>query len=186
MRKFKLTSIALAAGLLLAFTGQAQDTNTLKTEIQVFEAQTGTVIIKGFTLVGSVSAAAGTVSVMAKESTDTANRVKLYGMAVVFDSNQEREMAVIDYNELDSLLDGIDYLGKITANASPMTGFEAGLTTKSGFRVIAFSSRRKGTIQYFLQFSGSSRISLLPEQLTQFENLVSQAKAALDSLRNGK
>ncbi|HKI68948.1 MAG TPA: hypothetical protein VKA67_05125 [Verrucomicrobiae bacterium] len=185
MCKSKLTFITIA-GLLLAFTGQAQDTNTLKTVIQVFEAQTDTVVIKGFKLVGSVSAAAGKVSVLAKESTGTANRVKLYGMAVVFDSNQQREMAVIDYNELDSLIAGIDYLAKITSDASSMSGFEAGITTKSGFRVIAFSSQRKGAIQYFLQFSGGQRISLLPEQLTQFENLVSQAKASLDSLRSGK
>ncbi len=186
MRTFKLTSIALTAGLLLAFAVRAQDTNTPPTDIQVFEAQTGTVIIKGFTAVGSVTAPTGTVSVRAKESDDLTTGRKLFGIAVVFESNQQREMAIVDYDELEPLVNGIDSLAKITSAASPMSAFEAGIATKSGLRVIAFSSQRKGTIQHFLQFNGGQRIALMPEQLAQFENLISQAKTSLDSLRNGK
>ena len=186
MRKFKLTALTVITGILPAFAACAQDTNTLPTDIQVFEAQTGTVIIKGFTAVGSVTASTGAISVRAKESDDLTTGSKLYGITVVFESNQQREMAIVDYDELEPLLSGIDSFAKITSAASPMPAFEASIATKSGLRIIAFSSQRKGTIQYFLQFSGSQRISLLPEKLTQFENLVSQAKSSLDALRSGK
>jgi hypothetical protein len=183
MRKFCV--VLIAACCSLAFASRAQDsTNAPKTEIENFEAQTGTVIIKGFGQIGSLTASTGVISVRCKESTDANSGQKEYGIAVEFDADHLRERLIIDYDEIDSLLNGIDYLGKITYDATSLPGFDATFTTKSGLRIAAHSERRQGGIQCFLQFGDAPRILLASDQLAQFENLINQAKNSLDSLRN--
>ena len=184
MRKWLVVLTALGGSL--AFAARAQDTNALKTAIGLFEAQTGVVVIKGFAQVGQISTGAAVISVRAKESASLASGHKDYGIAVEIELAQERARALVDYDELDPLLNGMDYLGKITFNATPLPGFEASITTKSGLRIIAFGSNRQGAIRAFLQYNDGPRIPLASDQLNQLKNLINQAKTTLDSLKAGR
>jgi hypothetical protein len=178
--------ILIAAGSL-AFACHAQDTNVLKTDLEMFEAQTGTVIIKGFGEVGTISMSVGTISVRAKESVNASTGSRQTGIAVSFTGNDQTvERLVVDCGELDSLLNGIDYLGKITSDATALPGFEAEYSTKSGLQIIAYSSRRQGIVLTYLQFCDRPRIPLTSAQMTQLEGLIGQAKTSLDSLRTAK
>jgi hypothetical protein len=183
MRQFIFALIVI--GCSLAFASRAQDvTNAPKTEIENFEAQTGTVIIKGFGQGGSLTTAAGIISVRLKESIDVGHGSKLYGVAIELAAGQSREFFIVDYDEMDALVSSIDYLGKITYDASAMPSFEASFTTKSGVRIVAYSAVRQGGIHTYLQFGDAPRISLASDQLAQFENLIAQSKSALDALKN--
>ena len=181
----KLCAALIAVCCPLAFA-RAQDTNALKTEIGLFEAQTGVVIIKGFSEIGSVSTEAAVVSVRCKESTSTATGHRDYGIGVEMEGNQWRELALVDYDELDSLLNGVDYFGKIGSNVTSLPGFEATYTTKSGLRFIAFRNKRQGGILTFLQYNDGPRIPLTSDQWVQLANLIGQAKTTLDSLMASK
>jgi hypothetical protein len=64
-----------------------------------------------------------------------------------------------------------------------LPGFEAEYVTKSGLRIIAYSSRKQGIVLTFVQCRDRPRISLTSEQMTQLESLIGQAKASLDALR---
>jgi hypothetical protein len=183
MTKFCL--ILIAACCSLAFASLAQDTtNTPKTEIENFEMQTGTVIVKGFGQAGSMTTGAGIISMRLKESIDVGHGRKQYGAVVELAANQQRELLIVDYDEMDSLLNGIDYLAKITYNATALPGFDAAFTTKSGLRISAHSERREGGIQAFLQFGDAPKIPLASDQLAQFQNLIAQAKSSLDALKD--
>jgi hypothetical protein len=179
MRKFCV--VLIAAGCSLAFAARAQDTNALKTEIGLFEAQTGVVIVRGFGQIGSVSTSAAVISVRCKESTSVATGRKDYGIAVEIETNQRRGLALVDSDELASLINGMDYLGKISHGVTALSSFEATYTTKSGLRFVAFSNKRQGGILTFLQYDDSPRISLTPDQWNQLVNLIGQAKTTLDS-----
>jgi hypothetical protein len=185
MRPFSFALILICC--LLAFASRAQDTtttNVLKTEIENFEAQTGTVIVKGFGQGGSLTTAAGIISVRLKESIDVGHGSKLYGIAIELAAGQRRDFFIVDYDELDALVNGIDYLGKITYDASALPSFDASFTTKSGVRIVAYSAVRQGGIHTYLQFGDAPRISLASDQLAQFENLIAQSKSALDAMKN--
>ena len=105
-------------------------------------------------------------------------------MLLEFTGNGDgRIRALVDYNELDSMITGIDYLGRISSDATPLASFDAVYTTKSGFRIIAYSSRRQGNIQSFIQFDGSARVPLTSDQVAQFRSLVNSAKNSLDALQ---
>jgi hypothetical protein len=184
MRKFCV--VLIAAVCSLAFAARAQDTNALKTEIGLFESQTGVVIVKGFGQVGSVATGGAVISVRCKESSSAASGHKDYGIALVIEANQWREFAIVDYDELDSLLNGMDFLGKMTYNVSSLPGFEASFTTKSGLQLIAHGDKQQGGIRMFLQYNDGPRFPLASDQWIQLAKLIEQAKATLDSLRTPK
>jgi hypothetical protein len=186
MNKLHIISVA-AAFCSLACVSPAQDTNALKTDIGVFEAQTGIVIIKGFGQIGSISAGTGVITVRTKESTDVSTGHKTYGLAIeIAGNNQSRERIFIDYNEIDSLLNAINYLNKITYDVTSLPSFEASYTTKAGLRVVANSVRREGGIRVFLEYGDHPRILLSSVQMTQFYGLIEQARDNLNSIRTAK
>jgi hypothetical protein len=182
----KLFVVLIAAICSLASAARAQDTNALKTQIGLFESQTGVVIVKGVGQIGSVSTGGAVIFVRCKESTSAATGHRDYGIAVEIEVTQWRRLAIVDYNELDPLLNGMDYLGKMTYNVTALPGFEATFTTKSGLELIAFGDKQQGGIRTYLQYDDGPRIPLASAQWTQLARLIEQAKAALDSLRTSR
>ena len=181
--------LAVACLVVMFSVGRAQETVTVTlptppaTDIGTFEAQTNVVIVKGSSLVNTISMGNGTLSVHTKESLNVSSGQKQYGILLSFDGGGgNRIRAAVDYAELGSMLDGIDYLSRATGDVTSMTGFEAFYQTKSGFQVIAFSSRKQGTVQLYVKFSEGSRIELSSYQMTQFREMVNTAKANLDAL----
>jgi len=179
--------LLLATFCMFSLAALADDTNVLKTDLGVFEAQTGTVIIKGFGQTGTLTVGTEVITVRCKESAEASTGKKIHGLSVdITDNVLPRERIYVDYDELTPLLNAIDYLGKITYDASPLPGFEASFTTKSGLQVIAHSIRREGTIQTYLQYDDHPRILLSTAQVTQFRDLIQQARNNLDSIRARK
>ncbi len=184
MLKFRFVLLAITG--LFAGAVHAQVTNVPSTELETFEAQTGKMIIKGAGQTGSLAVDQLNIVVIGKESLDASTGSKQYGMAVEVVANDQRIWKkVVDYDEMDSLLNGLDYLAKIDYKVTSEPTFVASYVTKSGFRVGAFTSQRRGVIQYFLQdySTNSARILISPAQLSQFQSLVDQTRSNLDSLR---
>jgi len=178
--------VIIAASGLSAFTLRAQITNLPPSELETFEAQTGTVIVKGAGQVGSLTVDALTINVLSKESLNVSNGRRQYGMAVEVVANDQRAWKrVVDLDEMDSLLNGLNYLAKIDSKVTELPTFVAGYVTRSGLRVGAFTSQRRGAIQYFLQdySTNSPRILISSAQLAQFQDLVEQSKKNLDALQ---
>jgi hypothetical protein len=178
--------IILIAACSLAVTAHAQDTNLFKTDIELFEAQPDRVIVKGIGEIGSISTVAGGIDVHCRESTDTSTGHKLYGAIFDYTGNGGRVRLFVDYSEMDSFLGSIDYLMRVTSDVTTLPSFSAEFTTKSGLHVIAYSSRKQGNIQIFIQFCDFPRIQLTTDQVSQFRDLVSSAKITLDNLAAGK
>jgi hypothetical protein len=179
--------------LLLTGMARAQETNAClpfpATKLEAFETNTGTVIIKATAPIGTVPAHGGEVGVRCREITDAGTGRRESG--IVIDLNFGGELAdtmLIDYDELDSLLDGLEYLGTLDWSITPLPSFDAVYTTKGGFRTAAFGSRRTGNIEFAVR---SVRMRMAPlvlsrDQLGQVRSLVQQGKAKLDSLRKAK
>ena len=185
-----VAALAVLGGAMPMPAIRAQETNPPPTILETFEAQVGTVLIKGSGQIGSVSAQAGLVSVKCKESKDARTGRKESGIAVGLKAGDlPEDTTIIDYDELDSFLYGIDYISRVDYTVTPLPSFDAVYTTRGGLRIVAHSSnKRPGTIQAALQ-SGhipGARVLLAPDQLAQFQALVQQAKAKLDSLRANK
>jgi hypothetical protein len=193
MRRFKIVLAGLAVGCSLALSAVAQElvcvTNAPATIIENFELQTGTVIVKGFNLVGTITIGSGVISVRTKESNDVNHGQKVYGLALGWSGATQsgglipKNFMAVDYDELESFINGISYVSNVTYDVTSMSGFEASYLTKSGVRVSAHSDRRQGGINVFLQFGDWQRVQLNSDQLAQLKSLIVQAKASLDAIK---
>ena len=193
MRGFTAILVAFASGSLLTGRVRAQETNPCvlvpATRLEAFETNTDTVIIKATAPVGTVPAHGGTVSVRCREITDAGTGRRESGIIVdLAFGGQPAAIMLIDYDELDSLLDGMDFLGRLDWSVTPLPDFSASYTTKGGFRADAHGSRRTGNIEFAARSLRVSapRLTLSRDQLGQLRSLVEQAKTKLDSLRKEK
>lgn len=186
MKKLKIAS-AVLAGALFCFAATAQDSNSLCTAIGAFEAQADVILVKGFGNIGTVPLDAGTLLIRCKETQDLSTGTKLYGLALGLDMGQGGELrTLVDDDEVDSLLNAVDYLMKIKDTVTSLPGYEALFTTKAGFRVIAHSDRKEGGANTYVQFYDSPRLRISPVQMTQLYNLISIAKKNIEALKSGK
>ena len=183
----KLHVVLLSAIYSLTWTATAQDTNILRTEIGVFENRTGVVIVKGFGQIGSVTAEAAEISVRCKETTDVSIGQKAYGLAIqITGTGFQAERIYVDEDEIDALLSGLSYLIKINYDITALPGFEASYTSKGGLQVSANSIRKEGGVRFSLQGNYSPQIPLSSVQMTQFYNLIVQARKNLEAVKAGK
>lgn len=190
MHRCNFVIVVVVGWWFLTGTTPAQDTNAPLTNLEAFEAQTGTVIVRGSALIGTISAETGTVSVRCKESTEPGSGRKEYGVAVALkEGGRPEDTTVIDYDELDSLLNGLDYVSKANHSITSLPNFDALYRTGGGLRVDVYTStKRSGAVQAALQSGhiGQARVLLSTDQLARFQNLIRQAKSRLDLLRANK
>ncbi len=185
----KLHALAFAT-LTLALPCPAQDQKSEqappKTKLQAFDALAGAVIIKGYSKIGAV-AGMGQVSIDAKEFTNASSGRSEYGITIqVKEAGRlEREdTSFIDYEEIDSLLAGIDYVKAIKRDVTKLSGFEAVYRTKGDFSVTVFGSN-DGKIQAAVSSGRFGRTTaFLPlEKLDSLKALIVEAKKTLDGIK---
>ena len=171
---------------------RAQETNACllppQTRLEAFETNTDTVIITATAPMGAVAANAGALSVKCREVTDASTGRREYGVVIGTSEGESAEdRALLDYEELEPLLGALDYLNRVGWSVTSLPGFDARYTTKGGFRVAAFGSRRTGSIEFAARNTRSGRAPLVlsREQITQLRSLIEQAKTKLDELRRG-
>ena len=159
-----------------------------KTKLEAFEARTGAVIIRGFATIGSVAGRFSTsATVECKEFTDASSGKKEYGITITVKKSSDyghEHVSYIDYDEIDSLIKGIDYITKIDKTVTKLDLFQADYRTKGQLTVSTFSDdagKVQAAVESGLYGSVSAYFSL--DQLAEFKNLIQKAKDKLDSIQ---
>lgn len=177
--------VLTAPGLTFAELAKEQP-SAPKTKMEAFQAQTGSVVVKGYTDIGKVSSL-GTVEVTAMEFADVSSSKKISGIVIeVTESGrlENSDRAFIDYDEIPDLLKGLDYVSRATTKITNHPMFEATYSTKGDFKITAFSNR-KGEVSAVVQ-SGSfrpARIFLELNKLAELRGLIEKAKSIVESKR---
>ena len=178
-----LNGLFIILTFLVAGVAMAQDTNDLKTQNGWFEARTNVVIIKSYGIVGGIALGEQEFSVRCKQTVDTSTGEKVYGLLIECEGNVFSERLLVDDNELDSLMNAVNYLAKISFDAVPLPGFEAYYTSKAGLRVIAHGDRRDGGVQAYVQLGDGPRTPLSAVQMSQLYGLLDQGRKSLAALK---
>jgi hypothetical protein len=159
-----------------------------KTKLEAFQAMTGAVIIKGFSKIGSVSGQyGGNVSVEGREFLDASSGKREYGITIDVAKAGEVERnhtSYIDYDEIESLLKGIDYIAKVQSSVTKLEDFQADYRTKGDFQISTFSTR-KGEIMAAVSGGAFSEVTTyFPlSKLDDLRELIVKAKAKLDTVK---
>jgi hypothetical protein len=187
----KIAGLTLLGLAVFNISAAAQTTNfyvavaTPPTVLEQLESTNSQLIVKGTAPIGTVYIVGGAISVICKEDLFPASGRKEHGIRIGFQfGNQPEERTVLDYDELAPLLSALDFLNKINWSVTSLTGFDASYTSKGGFRVNSFSSKRAGQIEISMRNASMPKgILIAPDQFAQFRSYIEQAKAKLDDLR---
>jgi hypothetical protein len=184
-----LAALVLSFGAFIPISLLGQDTNAVcvvvPTKLDGFATNVGTVIVRATTDIGTVSASTANLTIRCEEMSDPRAGRREYGLGIEIVARGFKDTRLIDYDELDAFLNGLDYLGKVDWSVTRLNSFHASYTTKSGFRVDAFSSKRSGYIEYSVHdlAVAAPGLPMTRDQMVQFFNLLGQAKAKLDAVR---
>jgi len=187
----RLAALALSFGAFLPISVLAQqDTNiagvVAPTKLDAFSTNIGTVIVRATIDIGTVQANVAALTIKCEEMSEPRVNRREYGIGIeIVNGRGFKDTRLIDYDELDPFLNGLDYLGKVDWSVTAMNTFHASYTTKSGFRVDSFSSKRSGYIEYAVHDLAASipGIPLSRDQIVQLVNFLEQAKIKLDAVR---
>jgi hypothetical protein len=164
-----------------------------KTRIEAFESQAGTVIVRGYSKAGELKGVfGGVVRVQAMEFADATNGKKEYGIGIDVtetDRIERSNRSFIDYDEIASLLKGIEYVSKLDKSVTPLEQFQADFRTKGDFRVSTFSSSTRNNEIMATISSGSigeTSVFVRMADLLKFRDIVVSAKGMVDSARTPK
>lgn len=174
-----------------ALAQQEQRAPTPKTKLEAFEAQSGAVIIRGFSKIGELPGVyGGAVTVQSKEFMNATTAKREFGVTleVKETSRLERDnTSYVDYDEIPSLLRGIDYIGKIDKSITKLDNFQADYRTKGDLHVSTFSRSGSGEVMVAVTSGtiGATSVYLKIADLGKLRELIASAKARLDAIKAG-
>lgn len=184
--------VAASLSVLISIPALAQNLKDAapqaKTKLERFSAKTGAVIIRGFHKIGSVEGLYSTiVNIEAKEFTNVADGVKQYGITIeAFEEDgryDKKHTSFIDYDEIDSLIKGIEYISKVKASVTKLENFQADYSTRGDLNISTFSSGNKIKAAVTSGNVGGVRTYFKIEDLEKVKNLIKQAKAKIDEIK---
>jgi len=158
-----------------------------RTKLEALEMKYETVLIKGFTRITTVEISG--VRIDAVEWRDMKNSVRATGITIVVSEARPNERpredrAMIDYDEIDSLVSAIDLVSKVSETATKLTGFEARYKTVGDLEIVVFRQTRSGTaVQLTAGLCDKITQSLTLDELAKLRAMLVEAKTRLDEIK---
>ena len=157
-----------------------------RTKLEALEDRHGTVIIKGFTFITTVEVRG--IRVFAIEMRDVGSAVgRAKGLVVSVGEAGPRpneNRALVDYDEIEPLLNAIDMISRIDETATKLVGFEAKYKTLGDLEVSVFRQTRSGTaaaLRTGICERATGTLSL--DDLAKVRAMIQEAKTRLDEIR---
>src|SRR5262249_7879465 len=121
------------------------------------------------------------------EVTDASNSAKQFGIIITTQGAgqyAQENTSYIDFDEVDSLLKGIDYIGRVDKSVTKLGRFEATYRTKGDFAVATFGGQRTETMLALGSASfGTAKAYFDVAELPKLRQLVQKAQATLEAIK---
>ena len=128
------------------------------------------------------------LSVRAMEFTSATTKKKLTGIVIEITTMSLRSMNItgsdrsfIDYDEIDDLLKGIDYISKATKSVTKHDNYEVKYSTRGDFSATTFNAGN-GEIKASIDVSHLS-LHLPMDKFSEFRSFIVKAKAKIESTK---
>jgi hypothetical protein len=159
------------------------------TMLEQFAVTDGAVIVRGSSTIGVIRATnGGRVIVKSEEFTNVGNGRKEHGIAVEVreaGTTARESTSYIDYNDIDALLKGLDYLANVNSSATKLDHVRADYRTRGHLAISASSTTDggKASVLSGTTETGKVRVSLKQSDLEQLRGLIADAKRKLDGIK---
>jgi hypothetical protein len=188
--RFAVAALSLSFAVASSCAQETKPDQTApRTKLEAFEKQSGSVIIRGFSEIGSVAGTyGGHVTVESREFTNASSGKKEYGIVVEVKESgrlERDDRSFVDYEEIPALLKGLEYIAKVDHSVTTLNDFQADYRTKGDLMISTFSSSTIGGTAAAVQSGRIGAVSVIinMEALQQLRSVLEQAKAKLDAAK---
>ena len=144
------------------------------TELEEFSSKTGVVTLVEYTSGKKHSVLGGSFEVQKRKVGSVARPGSVKGVQVIVKRDRYTGAAFIDLEEIESLIEGIEYILTVTKEVTDLENFEAKFSTIGGLSITVFNSS-----------DGSLSASLKAGSYNVFPD-VSELRFLLEDLRSAK
>jgi hypothetical protein len=161
-----------------------------KTKLEAFVAKTGVVILRGFEEIGAAEGvfSGSKVIVESKEFTDVTGgkNEKAYGITIeVIEPGtiEKKHTSYIDYDEIDSLVRGIEYIAKVNNTSTKLKSFQADYRTKGELVISTFNNKSDLLVAVSSGQIGGATAYFKLQDIVSLRNLIMRAKDKLATIK---
>jgi hypothetical protein len=158
-----------------------------RTKLEEVEWRYEKVLIKGFTQIASLSERGADIRVDAVELKDADSATRVSGLAISLKENGENpheNRSLIDYDEIDRLLRGIDAIERVSESTTKLASFEARYRTLGDLEIIVFRQSRTGAAVSVTSGTCDRVTAVLTlDDLDRLKAHIAEAKTRLDEIK---
>ena len=161
-----------------------------RNKLEDFDGRMETLLIKGRTWVGTLRVPNGSVRVEAIEILDTHDSARATGVIITIvpsetNSPTEEIRSLIDYDEIDKLVNVLDTMAKAGDQVTKLASFEERYRTRGDFEAIVYKQISGAGASAAIEGGFFDRVRLLMavEDLTRLRWFIAQAKDKLDEAK---
>ncbi len=156
-----------------------------RTKLEAFEDKYATVVLRGFTRINTVEVRG--VRVDAIEFRELSNSNRAAGLIIVLGTEPDGprdNRAFVDYEEISSLLNGIDAVSRANETMTKLVGFKAHYRTFGDLEIRVFRQTSRGTaVTLTTGLCDQVTQALTLDELAKVRALIAEAKDKLDEAR---
>jgi hypothetical protein len=181
----KKSLLMLAVGF--AWTVHAQTTNSPRTYFEAYNAVADAPLLKGMSVIGTLNNQINfPIEIRVEVLTNLLSSNVVYGVSLrTRISAKQLAVDYIDYDELDGLIRGIQFISQSDHSQTPMDNFEAAYRTRCGMSVLKVSNGNKLTIVMKSGDADGARNQMASFVLDDFGRYLTAGKAKIDALASG-
>lgn len=176
--------IFLIVSVMMCTTSMYAKDELYTTKIEALETKTSSVILEGYSEIGSISSPRfGSVKIRSLDVQDVNGKNRALGLSIFVDSSLSKSDNVltvnVDYDEIDSILNTIDYFMKINNSITYLDYYTVSYKTKGKLHL---TYQKTPYIQNFVVGAGINREVRVPlelDKLLELKQLIMKAKAIL-------
>ncbi|HXD34820.1 MAG TPA: hypothetical protein VN643_27115 [Pyrinomonadaceae bacterium] len=162
------------------------------TALEAFESRMQTIVVRGSTHVGTVTACNGSARVDSVEFRDESVNGKASGAVITLreaaqEANQpvDETRSYIDYEEIDRVVKAWDQVARTDDTITKLNNFESRYRTRDDFEIAVFRQTPGGTVAASVSGGVCERniIFMSLDELIKLRHMVAQAKEKLDEMK---
>ncbi len=181
----KLLCLTVLCGLAAGTTTQAQFayayTNVYRTHFQKVNATADTLLIKGSSTVGTLpDHIQYPVEIRAERISNQLTTNGVYAVSVRTTIGDQLQVDYIDYDELDAVIAGVQYISAATSTVTPFDNFETVIRTRGGLSIAKVGRGPKVIIAMTCGGTNCVRNVMEPFVLDSLGKTLTEAKAKID------
>jgi hypothetical protein len=158
-----------------------------RTKLEAIEWQYQKVLVKGFTQVATFGARGVEIRIDAVELKESGSGTRAIGLAIALrdpGENGRENRSLVDYDEIDRLLQAIDTVSRVNESVTKLASFEARYRTFGDLEINVFRQSRSGTAAS-LTVGICDRVvaQMTLDELDRFKAHIVEAKTRLDEIK---